>query len=133
MVSPFRSDSAGRIGAYGLTLPAVALGLGVALLLAKTDGRPFAASPAALAAMVAAWVAFCVLAVLDARRSRRDRERCAVAESASRQATRLSQLTAALAQARTPRAAIEAALQEPLHALQADAGALLLVSRGDQD
>ena len=51
------------------------------------------------------------------------------AEAAAAQAGRLMQLTSALAQARTPRAAIEVAVQEPLHALQADAGALLLVSR----
>jgi signal transduction histidine kinase len=134
MVSPIRtSNGANRIGAYGLTLTAVALGLGAALLLVKTDGRPFTAPPAALAAIVGAWVAFCVLAVLDARRSRREREARVIADAASRQASRLNQLTAALGQARTPRAAIEAALQEPLHALQADAGALLLVSRGDEE
>jgi signal transduction histidine kinase/ActR/RegA family two-component response regulator len=121
-----------RIGAYGLTLPAIALGLCGALLLLWTDGRPLAASPIALAAFAGAWLIFCILAGLDARQGRRDRVRRSAAEAASAQAERLMQLTAALAQARTPRAAIEAAVQEPLHALQADAGALLLVSRGDE-
>ena len=46
-----------------------------------------------------------------------------------RRRTASEQLTAALAQARTPRSAIEAAVQEPLHALKADAGMLLLTSR----
>jgi signal transduction histidine kinase/ActR/RegA family two-component response regulator len=125
--------SANRIGAYGLTLPAVALGLCVLLLALLTDGRPLAASPVAVGALVAGWLTFCVLAALDARRGRKDLERRLAAEAVSAQAGRLAQLTAALGQARTPRAAIEAAVQEALHALQADAGALLLVSGGDED
>ena len=76
------------------------------------DGWPSACSPAGASA-----------------RTRRDQERRLAAEAASAHAGRLVQLTAALAQARTPRAAIEAAVQESLHALQADAGALFLVSR----
>lgn len=127
-----RSIQPTRIGVYSLTLPAIALGLCGALLLLWTDGRPLAAPPIGLAAFAAAWLVFCVLAGLDARQGRRDRVRRFAAEAASAQAERLMQLTAAFAQARTPRAAIEAAVQEPLHALQADAGALLLVSRGDE-
>jgi signal transduction histidine kinase/ActR/RegA family two-component response regulator len=134
MISLHRSNpGANRIGAYGLTLPAVALGLSAALFLLRTDGRPLSASPLALTALVGGWLVFCVLAGLDARRGRRDRSRRLAAEAASAQAARLMHLTAALGQARTPRAAIEAVVQEPLHALQADAGALLLVSRGDED
>jgi signal transduction histidine kinase len=87
------------------------------------------AQAAALAGFVGGWLAFCVLNGYDLRRTRRDQERRLSAEAASVHAGRLVQLTAALAQARTPRAAIEAAVQESLHTLQADAGALLLVSR----
>ena len=122
-----RSTYPARIGVYGLTLPAIALGLCGALLLLWTNGRPLTAPSIGLAAFAAAWLLFCVLAGLDARQGRRDRVRRIAAEASSAQAERLMQVTAAFAQARTPRAAIEAALQEPLHALQADAGALLLV------
>jgi len=176
MMSLTRHSRAARAGAYGLTLPVVALGLGAALLIAGTDARPLAATPlalavalsawygglgpglfalaqaalaaevlligpgpivrpisgaqaAALAGFVGGWLAFCVITGLRVRGTRRDRERRLAAEAASAHAGRLVQLTGALAQARTPRAAIEAALQESLHALHADAGALLLVSR----
>jgi K+-sensing histidine kinase KdpD len=84
---------------------------------------------AALGALIGAWVVFVLLGGLALRRMRKDRRRCRAAERTAAQAGRLAQLTAALAQARTPRAAIEAAIQEALHALQADAGALFLVSR----
>ena len=178
MTSLTRS-SARRLGAYGLTMPAVGLALWAALLIAGTDARPLAVTPlalavalsawygglgpglfalaqaafaielllagpgtrfrsisgaqaAALAGFVGGWLAFCGLTGLGVRRTRRDRERRLAAEAASTQVGRLLQLTAALAQARTPRAAIEAAVQESLHALQADAGALLLVSRDGQ-
>src|SRR5436190_17119535 len=104
MVAQSRTTTgANRIGAYGLTLPAIALGLCAVLILLRTDGRPLAASPVALAALVAGWLAFCVLAALDSRRGRRDRERRLAAEAASAQAERLAQLTAAFGQARTPR------------------------------
>jgi hypothetical protein len=179
MTSWTRSSGAGRLGAYGLTVPAVGLGLWAALLVAGTDARPLAATPlalavalsasyggsgpglfalvqavfaieflligpgtlfrtmsgaqaAALAAFVGGWLAFCVLTGRGVRQSRTDQERRLAAEAGSAHAGRLVQLTAALAQARTPRAAIEAAVQESLHALQADAGALLLVSRDGQ-
>ena len=127
------SSRARDLGAFGLTLPAIALGLWAGLLVAWTDGRPLAASPAAIGAFIGGWLGLCVLAALDARRARRDRERCAGAEAASVHADRLTQLTAALAQARTPRAAIEAAVQESSHGLQADACAFFLISRdGEQ-
>jgi signal transduction histidine kinase/CheY-like chemotaxis protein len=73
------------------------------------------------------WLTFCACADRLYRRSTYDATARSSAERLARQADRLAQLTAALGQARTPAAAIEAALQEPLHALGADAGMLLLV------
>jgi signal transduction histidine kinase/ActR/RegA family two-component response regulator len=168
-------SSAGRVGAYALTLPAVGLGLWAALLIARTDARPLATTPLALAValsagygglgpgllalaqaslgvdffliergtlfqaatpaqmaalivFVAGWTLFCVLAAGAVRRADRIRQAQAAAEAASAHAERMTQLTSALAQARTPRAAIEAAVQESVYALRADAAALLLVS-----
>src|SRR5262245_47433591 len=86
----------------------------------------------AFAVFIAGWLVFCIFAERVYRQVQDDRAVRHAAESSSRQANRLSQLTAALAQARTPRAAIEASLQEPLHALKADAGMLLLTSRDGQ-
>jgi signal transduction histidine kinase len=76
-----------------------------------------------------AWILFCVITARLYQRAAYDRVQCRSAERAAAQAERLAQLTGALAQARTPSAAIEAALQEPLHALGADAGLLLLIGR----
>ena len=76
-----------------------------------------------------AWVLFCVVTARIHQRSAEDRLRCWNAHRATAHAERLAQLTGALAQARTPAAAIEAGLQEPLHALGADAGLLLLIDR----
>ena len=87
------------------------------------------AQAAAFAVFIAGWLVFCIVAERVYRQLQHDRRVRTAAESSSLQANRLAQLTAALAQARTPRAAIEAALQEPLHALNADAGMLLLTSR----
>ena len=81
------------------------------------------------AAYSVAWMLVCVVAARAYQRSAEDRNRCREANRVAEQAERLAQLTAALAQARTPAAAIEAALQEPLHALGADAGLLLLLRR----
>jgi signal transduction histidine kinase len=64
------------------------------------------------------------------RRTVTDRLRCFEAERAAAQADRIAQLTAALSQARTPTAAIEATVQEPLHALKADAAVMVLL--GDE-
>jgi GAF domain-containing protein len=88
-----------------------------------------AAEAAAFLSFVAGWLVVCLSADLVFRRMHHDRVLRAAAESATSQANRLERLTAALAQARTPRSAIEAAVQEPLHALKADAGMLLLTSR----
>ncbi|HET7618819.1 MAG TPA: ATP-binding protein [Vicinamibacterales bacterium] len=77
---------------------------------------------------VTGWLGFCVIADRVHRRNERGRQRRVDAERASRQATRIAELTAALAQARTPAAVIDASVQEPMHALGADAALFLLVS-----
>ncbi len=74
------------------------------------------------------WLAFCIGAERASRRTLTDRIRCGEAERAASQADRIAQLTAALSQARTPAAAIEASVQEPLHALNADAGLMVLLT-----
>jgi len=78
---------------------------------------------------IAGWLVFCILAESLHRRMRHERQARREAERAAWQADRVSQLSAALAQARTPAAAIESAIQESLHALEADAGQLLLTSQ----
>ena len=168
-------NRARRVGAYGLTLPAVGVALWAALWLSGTDAGLFATAPLALAIALSAWhggrgpglfalaqsafaidyfllessslfgdadpaqatalagficgwAGFCVLAGLVTRRADADRHARIKAEAAAARAGRLTQLTSSLAHARTARAAIEAAVQEFLHALRADAGALILVS-----
>jgi K+-sensing histidine kinase KdpD len=92
-----------------------------------------AASAVAYTGFLAAWLLFCVVGDSVHRRMRTDRELREQAERAAWQADRVAQLSAALAQARTPAAAIESALQEPLHALEADAAMMLLTnSEGTQ-
>ncbi len=172
-------SSARRLGAYGLTVPAVSLGVWAGVAISRGGAVPLAATPLALAVAFSAgyggfgpglfalvqavlaidffliepgaffrstsgaqaagfagfiigWTIFCLAAGFVFRQRHRDRQRSAAAEAASAQARRLMQLTTALAQARTPRSAVEAAVQEALHALQADAGMLLLVSRDGQ-
>jgi K+-sensing histidine kinase KdpD len=75
-----------------------------------------------------AWLGFCLLAGRTQQRAERAHTRCVEAERAAARAERLAQLTAALAQARTSSGVIDAALQEPLHALRGDAGLLFLVA-----
>ncbi|MCC7415666.1 MAG: GAF domain-containing protein [Acidobacteria bacterium] len=106
----------------------VAAAAAPALELARGEPIAIRLTLPALGAALAAWLilslaAFRYFGTLQAERRRR-----MDAARAAAQSDRLAQLTAALGQARTPRAAIEAALQEPLFALRADAGALLLVS-----
>ena len=79
-------------------------------------------------AFLGGWLTFCVLAGGVYRRTRLDRQARDEAVRAARRAERVAELTGALAQARTPAAAIEAALQEPLHALEATAAVMFLVS-----
>jgi signal transduction histidine kinase len=102
------------------------------LFLAGLRALPSLDKPAdsfLVAAYSVAWVLMGVVVVRAYQHAAEDRNRCLQAIRAGEQAERLAHLTAALAQARTPSAAIEAALQEPLHALRADAGLVLLLRR----
>src|SRR3954471_23426901 len=76
------------------------------------------------------WLGFCLLTERTYRLLRRDRNLRRMAEQTARQSDRVAQLTAGLGQSRTPGAVIEAALQEPLHALEAD-GAMVVLTRDD--
>ena len=83
---------------------------------------------------VAAVATFAVLSMVLAmlagslwRRGERNADARLAAEQAAAQFHRLAQSTAALAQARTSAEAIEAAIQEPLHWLNARAGVLFLI------
>jgi signal transduction histidine kinase/ActR/RegA family two-component response regulator len=81
---------------------------------------------------IAGWFGFCLLTERTYRILRRDRNLRRMAEETARQSDRVAQLTAALGQARTPGAVIEAAVQEPLHALEADAGVMALTGSDGQ-
>jgi signal transduction histidine kinase len=81
------------------------------------------------AELLASWAIVCLISIRTARRLRTEAEQARAARAESLQAARLSQLTSALSHARTRAAAVEAALQEPLHALRADAGMVILVNR----
>lgn len=120
------------IGGFGPGVFAVCLAAVAMDLVVLEPGVVFRfrepAAPVEYVIFAAAWLAFCLLASGVHRRARADRARRVTAERATLQADRIGQLTAGLAQARTPAAAIEAALQEPLHALGADAGFVLLMS-----
>src|SRR5688500_4330667 len=85
-------------------------------------------APLEYVGFVTGWLILCLAASGTHRRMLADQDRRRRAERAAFQADRIGQLTAALAQARTPAAAIEAALQEPVHALGGDAGLVLLTS-----
>ena len=82
---------------------------------------------ALFACYIGGWLGFCLLTEQTVRRLRRDKDLRISAQRAARQSDRLAQLTTALGQARTPSAVIEAAVQEPLHSLDADAGVVLLI------
>ena len=77
-------------------------------------------------AFCAGWLAYCVISERASRRLDRDRDRCVEAERAAAQADRIAQVTAALSHARSPAAVVEATVQEPLHALKADAALMVL-------
>jgi len=79
---------------------------------------------------VLGWLGFCLLTERTYRLLRRDRNLRRMSEQTARQSDRVAQVTAALGQARTPGAVIEAAIQEPLHALEAD-GALVVLTKSD--
>ena len=116
-----------RAGVIVIVLPAVSW-----LFLAGLRALPRVEDPANIflgATYSVVWLLFGVITARMYLRAARDRTSCRIAEHAAAHAERLAQLTGALAQARTPSAAIEAALQEPLHALAADAGLVLLIGR----
>ena len=103
------------------------------LFLAGLAALPRLSDPANLflhAAYVVAWVLLCAASARAYQRALDDRHRAIEAKFGATQSDRIAQLTGALAQARAPSAAIEAALQEPLHALHADAGLVMLIGRG---
>lgn len=81
-----------------------------------------------LATFVAAWVVLWV-AVRGARaRARAELALRLEAQRAAMHGERLAELTAALGRARTESAVLEASVQEPLHALRADAAMCLIVT-----
>jgi len=86
--------------------------------------------PVLFACYILGWLGFCLLTERTYRILRRDRNLRRIAEQTARQSDRVAQLTAALGQARTPGAVIEAAVQEPLHALEADA-CVMALTRND--
>jgi len=93
---------------------------------------PLAGLPGDIWLILLSCVACSLAALLGVRAVQRAlarRRRLTAAESAARQSDRIAQLIGALAAARTPQAAIEAALLEPLQALDADAGVLVLAGR----
>jgi signal transduction histidine kinase len=116
-----------RTGLLALFFGALALDLVVIGPGALFD-FPRPADALVFSGFLAGWLAFCVVADGLFRRMRADEAARIAAERAARQSDRIAQLTSALSQARTQAAAIEAAVMEPLHALRADAGILLLTS-----
>lgn len=88
--------------------------------------------PVLFACYIIGWFGFCLLTERTYRILRRDRNLRRMAEQTARQSDRVAQLTAALGQARTPGAVIEAAVQEPLHAFEADAGVMALMRNDGQ-
>jgi signal transduction histidine kinase len=113
----------GRAAVVAVVAPAAAW-----LFFAGLRALPRLTAPADAVLVVAyscGWLLFCVAVARTYQRAGNDRIRRVESERIAAQAERIAQLTGALAQARTPAAAIEAALQEPLHALGADAGLIL--------
>ena len=86
-------------------------------------------NPLAKMELLASWAVVCIISLRTARRLRVETLKARDARAESVQSARLSQLTSALSHARTEAAAVEAALQEPLHGLRADAGVVLGVNR----
>jgi K+-sensing histidine kinase KdpD len=121
MATTARARLSNSILSYGIFAIAAFSG---ALVLYRAVPNPLAKME-----LLACWTIVCLISLRTARRLRLEVDRCRVARADSMQSARLSQLTSALSHARTQSAAIEAALQEPLHALHADAGMVLLVDR----
>lgn len=120
------------IGGFGPGILAVCLSAIAMDLVVIEPGVIFQfrdrAAPIEYVVFIASWLGFCLFASTFHRQMLADRDRRLHADRAASQADRIGQLTAGLAQARTPAAAIEAALHEPLHALHGDAGVLLLMT-----
>jgi signal transduction histidine kinase/ActR/RegA family two-component response regulator len=118
----------GGLAAGLFSLLLAAAGIDYFLLVPGTIWT-FGSVPALLefALYTCGWLAFCLVVQNTYRRTRQDHLSRLDAERLAAQADRLAQLTAALGQARTPSAAIEASIQEPVHALKADAGMFLLI------
>jgi signal transduction histidine kinase len=120
------------VGGFGPGFAAAILSLAAIDLFVIDPGSLFTLQSPTLAlawgAHGCAWLGFCVLAGRIHRSAEHAKARGLDAERSATQADRLAQLTAAFAQARTSAGAIDAAVQEPLHAFKGDAGLLLLVS-----
>lgn len=102
------------------------------LFVAGLRFLPHAGTPgdsSVIAIYCATWIVAALVGIRAIQRSSDRRRRLRDAESAARHSDRLAQAIGALAAARTPSAAIEATLLEPLQALDADAGLLILVGR----
>ncbi len=126
-----RSETRTGRAARSFTLYALSLlWVGIAGWVEWLIARSAAPATPALIVFCAGWLLFCAVLVRIYRRSQRDVRERLTAQYARVQAERVAQLTDALSRARTPDAVIEAAVQEPLHALAADA-ALLLIVGGD--
>ena len=116
-----------RIGLFALLLSALAIDFIVITPGALLNfSRPSEAL--VYGAFLAGWLTFCVVADGLHRQLRTESDRRAAAERVAWQSDRIAELTGALSHARTQAAAIEAAVQEPLHALGAEGGVLFLIS-----
>ena len=116
-----------RIGLVALLLSALAIDF---IVITPGGLFDFSRSSEALVygAFLAGWLTFCVVADGLHRRLHSESDRRATAERVAWQSDRIAELTGALSHARTQAAAIEAAVQEPLHALGAEGGVLFLIS-----
>jgi signal transduction histidine kinase len=126
----------GCLGGFGPGALAVLLSA-IALNVIIVGGGPFFRFHTPTDAFVfvvfcTGWLAFCLIVDRIYRRANRDRHERQAAQHARAQAERIAQLTDALSRARTPETVVEAAIQEPLHALAADAALLLIVGPDDQ-
>jgi signal transduction histidine kinase len=88
---------------------------------------PTTAEALALAGFSAGWTVVAISVSRIFERLRTERVRRIAADQAAADATTLADITAALGQARTSAAAIEACVQEPLHSLDAQSGMFLLI------
>ncbi|MGE5362452.1 MAG: ATP-binding protein [Bacteroidales bacterium] len=121
-------------GGLGPGLIAIAFSVAASLRLDLIDNTVQLDRADAIALVIfgGCWLVVTLLAGRVYQRLTREGEWRMAAERMAAHADRLEQFTAAVAAARTPQAAIEAMLQEALYALQADAGALLLLGEDQQ-